>query len=133
MQDGSATGNTSMLYGIDKRGSQSENGTDLGVALFMVRQSELPYARAAPIRTLFAQLKEMNIVTSAYRDNWHMNRDLDKATAGFMYTLLTGSCDLGDEPTDKTSAAWKSWAAHRIGYETAWNLMYLDGKAPSCP
>lgn len=133
MQDGSATGNVSQLYGLDKRNSQSDNGTDLGVALYMVRESELPYARAVPIRTLFAQLKEMNIVESAYRDNWHMNRDLDKAVAGFMYTLLTGSCDLGEEPADNASVAWKSWAAHKIGYETAWNLMYLDGKAPSCP
>lgn len=133
MQDGSETGDISMLYGIDKRNSQSDNGTDLGVALYMVRESELPYARTVPIRTLFAQLKEMNIAESAYRDNWHMNRDLDKAAAGFMYTLLTGSCDLGEEPADKTSEAWKSWAAHKIGYETAWNLMYLDGKAPSCP
>lgn len=132
MQDGSANGNISQLYGIDKRNSQRENGTDLGVALYMVRESELPYARAVPIRTLFAQLKEMNIVTSAYRDNWHMNRDLDKAIAGYMYTLLTGNCDLGAEPADKTSGEWKSWAAHKIGYETAWNLMYLDGKAPSC-
>ncbi|MDB4292427.1 hypothetical protein N9954_03410 [Maribacter sp.] len=133
MQDGSNTGDVSQLYGIDKRNSQSENGTDLGVALYMVREAELPYARAVPIRTLYAQLKEMNIATSAYRDNWHLSRDLDKAIAGYMYTLLTGSCDLGEEPADTASAEWKSWASHKIGYETAWNLMYLDGKAPSCP
>lgn len=132
MQDGSTTGNVSQLYGIDKRGSQTENGTDLGTAFHMVRESELPYARAIPVRTLFAQLKEMDITQSAYRDNWHMNRDLDKAIAGYMYTLLTGNCDLGAEPTDKTSTQWKSWAAHKVGYETAWNLMYLDGKSPSC-
>jgi hypothetical protein len=132
MQDGSSTGNVSQLYGIDKRGSQTENGTDLGVALHMVRESELPYARAIPVRTLFAQLKEMNIITSAYRDNWHMNRDLDKAIAGYMYTLLTGDCDLGTAPVDQASAEWKSWAAHKIGYETAWNLMYLEGNAPNC-
>lgn len=132
MQDGSGTGDVSQLYGIDKRSSQSENGTDLGVALYMVRESEIPYARAVPIRTLLVQLKEMEILTSSYRDNWHLNRDLDKAAAGFMYTLLTGDCDLGEEPADKTSGEWKSWAAHKIGYETAWNLMYLDGKAPSC-
>lgn len=132
MQDGSSTGDVSQLYGIDRRNSQGENGTDLGVALYMVRQSELPYTRAVPLRTLYAQLKEMNILTSAYRDNWHLSRDLDKAAAGFMYTMLTGSCDLGPEPMDKASGAWKSWAAHKIGYETAWNLMYLEGKAPSC-
>ncbi len=132
MQDGSNTGNVSQLYGIDKRSSQRENGTDLGTALHMVRESELPYARAIPVRTLFAQLKETNITQSAYRDNWHMHRDLDKAIAGYMYTLLTGNCDLGAEPADTTSGAWRSWAAHKIGYETAWNVMYLDGNAPSC-
>ncbi|MFT6795618.1 MAG: hypothetical protein ACJART_000753 [Maribacter sp.] len=132
MQDGSTTGNISQLYGIDKRNSQRENGTDLGVALHMVRESELPTARAVPIRTLLAQLKEMNILESAYSDNWHLNRDLDKAAAGFMYTILTGNCGLGEEPADKASGAWKSWAAHKIGYETAWNLMYLDGNAASC-
>lgn len=132
MQEGSSTGNVSMLYGMDKRWSQSENGTDLGVALYMVRQTEMPYARAIPVRTLFAQLKEMNVVESAYRDSWHMSRDLDKAIAGFMYTMLTSNCDLEEEPTDTASAEWKSWAAHKVGYETAWNLMYLDGNAPSC-
>jgi hypothetical protein len=38
MQDTSTTGNISQLYGIDKRNSQRENGTDLGVALHMVRE-----------------------------------------------------------------------------------------------
>lgn len=132
MQEGASTGNVSMLYGMDKRRSQTDNGTDLGVALYMVRQSEIPYARSIPIRTLYGQLKELNIVDSAYRDDWHMSRDLDKAAAGFIYTILTGNCDLGEEPTDTTSAAWKSWAAHKVGYETAWNVMYLDGNAPSC-
>ncbi|MBS9463479.1 hypothetical protein KIM67_13760 [Flagellimonas sp. 389] len=82
MQDGSVTGDTSMLYGIDKRGIQSENGTDLGVALYMIRENELPTARAVPIRALYAQMKELNITDSAYRDNWHMSRDLDKAIGG---------------------------------------------------
>lgn len=132
MQEGAATGDVSMLYGMDKRRSQSDNGTDLGVALYMVRTSELPYARAVPVRTLFAQLKEMGIAESAYRDNWHMSRDLDKAIAGFMYTTLTGGCDLGAEPSDTSSGEWKSWAAHKVGYETAWNLMYLEGKVPDC-
>lgn len=132
MQDGSSTGDVSQLYGIDKRNTQSENGTDLGVALYMVRQLELPYARAVPIRTLYAQLKETGILASAYRDNWHLSRDLDKAAAAFMYTLLTGSCDLGPEPMDTDSSDWRAWAAHKIGYETAWNVMFLDGNAPSC-
>nr|WP_298926486.1 hypothetical protein [uncultured Allomuricauda sp.] len=132
MQDGSSTGDTSMLYGIDKRGSQSENGTDLGVALYMIRENELPTARAVPIRALYAQMLELNIADSAYHDNWHMSRDLDRASGSYIYTLLTGKCNLGVEPTDISSAAWRSWRAHKLGYETAWNLMFLEGKVPEC-
>jgi len=132
MQDNGNTGDVSMLYGLDKRSNETENGTDLGVALFMVRGAELPNARAIPIRTLFAQLHEIIPGQSAYRDAWHMHRDLDKAIAGYMYTLLTGKCDLGAEPMDAASAEWKSWRAHKLGYETAWNLMHLEGEAPKC-
>ena len=31
-------------------------------------------------------------------------------------------------PTD--SAQWRSWMAHKIGYETAWNVMHLEGISP---
>jgi hypothetical protein len=49
-----------------------------------------------------------------------------------MYTLLTGLCDVGEEPSDSSSAAWRTWVCHKIGYETAWTLMYLEGVAPDC-
>lgn len=132
MQDHSNYGNTSMLYGIDRRISQNENGTDVGTALYMVRESELPYARAIPIRTIYAQMKEANPAQSAFRDAWHMHGNLDKAVGAYMYTLLTGKCVLGPEPADKTSAEWATWMAHKIGYETAWNLMHLSAHAPGC-
>jgi hypothetical protein len=120
-----------MLYGLDRRDSGTMNDTDLGVARFMVEQSELPQARAVPIRTLFAQLREAIPEQSAFRDAWHMHSDLDKASGAFMYTILTGQCVLGDEPTDQASGAWRSWMAHKIGYETAWTLMHLEA-APGC-
>ena len=121
-----------MLYGLDRRDSGTLNDTDLGVAQFMVAQGELPQARAVPIRTLFAQLREAIPEQSAYRDAWHMHRDLDKASGAFMYTLLTGKCALGPEPQDTASADWRSWTAHRIGYSTAWTLMHWES-APVCP
>lgn len=132
MQDHENHGNTSMLYGLDKRLNESENGTDLGTALFMVRNSELPYARAIPVRTLFAQLKEAIPSQSAYSDNWHMHGDLNKAIGAYMYTLLTGECVLGEEPTDENSMEWKTWMSHKIGYETAYSLMYLRSITPNC-
>ncbi len=132
MQDNGNHGDTSMLYGLDKRISESDNGTDLGTALYMVRNSELPNGRAIPIRTLYAQLKEAIPSQSAYRDSWHMHSTLDKAIGAYMYTLLTGDCALGVEPIDKNATEWKEWTAHKIGSETAYTLMYLENTTNSC-
>lgn len=132
MQDHANTGNTSMLYGLDKRKNEAENGTDLGTALYMVRNSELPFARAIPMRTLYAQIKDAIPSQSAFRDNVHIHRNLDKAVGAYMYTLLTGECNLAEEPTDNTSEEWKTWRCHKIGLETAYTLMTLKGNAPSC-
>ena len=132
MQDNGNHGNTSMLYGLDKRVNEANNSTDLGTALYMIRNSELPNARAIPVRTLYAQLKEAIPTQSAYSDNWHMHGNLNKAIGAYMYTLLTGDCVLGEEPTDINSNEWKLWMSHKIGYETAYNLMYLKGTIPNC-
>lgn len=130
MQDNSNTGDVSMLYGLDYRNSEQENGTDLGAAMYMARTGELPSGRVLPIRTLFARMRELNPEQSAYSDGWHMNRDLDRATGAFMYTLLTGHCALDEEPADASSSEWRSWMAHRTGYETAWQVMHLRSRAP---
>ena len=127
MQDHGNHGDESMLYGIDKRDSGVVNDTDVGVARYMIEQFELPYGRAVPIRTLFAQMREVNPEQSAYRDSWHMHRDLDKAIGAYMYTLLTSKCALGEEPADNTSSDWNTWRAHKIGCDTAWTMMYLEG------
>lgn len=132
MQDHGNNGDESMLYGLDRRQSGTMNDTDLGTARFMVEQDEIPYARAIPVRTLFAQMKEVSPSISAYRDSWHMHRDLDKAIGAYMYTLLTGNCALGDEPADQDSDSWRTWMAHKIGFETAWTLMYMEGDVPDC-
>ncbi|WP_452219397.1 hypothetical protein [Lacinutrix undariae] len=132
MQDNGNHGDNSMLYGLDKRYNESNNGTDLGTALYMIHNSELPNARAIPIRTLYAQIKEAIPLQSAYSDNWHMHGNLNKAIGAYMYTLLTGDCVLGEEPTDQNSNEWKEWMCHKIGYETAYTLMTLKGDSPSC-
>jgi hypothetical protein len=133
MQDNSigGIGDISMQYGLDKRSSFTENDTDLGTASFMIKNAELPLARAVPIRTLLVQMKEVIPGHPAYSDSWHMHRNLDKAVGGYMYTILTGDCALGTQPSDQTSAAWKTWMSHKIGYETAWKVMTMK-TAPEC-
>ena len=127
MQDHGNHGNESMLYGLDKRDGGVMNDTDLGVARFMLQEAEVPFARAIPIRTLYAQMQEAYPEQSAYRDAWHMHRDLDKAIGAYMYTMLTSDCVLGEEPEDSTSAEWNTWSAHQIGCNTAWTVMNLEG------
>lgn len=132
MQDHGNHGNTSMLFGIDRRQSGTMNDTDVGVARFMVEQEELPYARAVPIRALYAQMQEAIPGQSAYRDSWHMHRDLDKAIGAYMFTVLNGTCALGEEPAEQDSDEWRTWKSHKIGFETAWTLMYIEGTVPDC-
>ena len=132
MQDHGNHGNVSMLYGLDKRFDEENNGTDLGTALYMVRNAELPHARAIPVRTLYAQMKEAMPTQSAYSDNWHMHGNLDKAVGAYMYTLLTGDCVLGAEPADQTSLEWQQWQSQKIGHQTAYTVMSLKGTAPTC-
>lgn len=132
MQDDGSTGNTSMLYGLDKRVSNTENGTDLGVARYMINNSEIPYARAIPIRTLFAQLVEAIPGQSGYSDSWHMHGNLDKATAAYIFTILTGKCALDTEPMDQSSDSWKAWRSQQIGHNTANTVMTLNGKFSAC-
>lgn len=131
MQDHGNHGDESMLFGLDKRDGGVMNDTDLGVARFMIEEAEIPYARAVPIRTLYAQMKEDNPALSAYRDSWHMHRDLDKAIGAYMHTILTNTCSLGDEPEDTSSDAWNTWNAHKIGCDTAWTLMNMEESFPN--
>ena len=132
LQDDASTGSVSMLYGLDRRVSVVDVDTDLGVALHMVRNGEIPHARAVPLRTLHAQLQEDVPGFSAHRDGWHMSTDLDTAIASYMYTLLTSDCAWGSqpEPSDRTSSDWRTWKAYKVGYTTAWTVMHLEGVTP---
>lgn len=58
LQDDASTGLVTMQYGLDKRASSTDVETDLGTARQMVNQSELPYARSVPLRTIIAQMIE---------------------------------------------------------------------------
>jgi hypothetical protein len=132
LQDNPNNGMVSMVYGIDKRVSSSDVETDLGVARHMINQSELPFGRTVPIRTIAAQLIEEVTGIEIYSDTWHISTDLNKAIAAFMYTLLTSDCAFENEiePIDNTSPEWRTWMSHKIGYTTAWTLMYMEGLAP---
>jgi hypothetical protein len=132
LQDNAITGHTSMQYGIDQRVNEADVETDIGVALNMVREGELPSARNVPIRTIISQMIEEIPGVDIYPagDDWHLSNDVNKAIATYMYTILTGECALDGQPEPTDSTEWRTWMAHKIGYLTAWNVMYMEGFSP---
>ncbi len=134
LQDDASTGLITMQYGIDKRASSTDVETDLGTARQMVNNSELPFARNVPLRTIISQMIEQipGVLIYPIGDPWHLSNDVNKAIGSYIYTILTSDCTI--RPSDTIcldSAQWRSWMAHKIGQETAWNVMYLEG-ANSC-
>ncbi|MFT5822891.1 MAG: hypothetical protein ACI8ZM_004148 [Crocinitomix sp.] len=132
LQDDNSTGLISMQYGIDQRVNDYDVETDLGVALDMVRESEVPYARNVPLRTIISQMIEEipGVDIYPFGDPWHLSDDVNKAIGSYMYTMLTSDCACEGEEEPSDSTEWRTWMAHKIGYITAWNVMYMEGHTP---
>lgn len=132
LQDNAITGHTSMQFGIDQRVNEGDVETDLGAALHMVREGELPSARNVPIRTIISQMLEEIPGVEIYPpgDDWHLSSDVNKAIGTYMYTILTGECALDGQPEPTDSIEWRTWMSHKIGYLTAWNVMKMEGFSP---
>ena len=130
LQDDASTGLVTMLYGLDKRRNTSDVETDLGTARQMINQSELPFARNVPLRTLIAQMLEEIPGVKIYPvgDSWHLSSDVNKAIGTYMYTILTEDCSCDTMPSDPTQ--WRTWMAHKIGQRTAWNVMSMNEVSP---
>jgi hypothetical protein len=119
-----------MLYGLDKRSNSADVETDLGTARQMINQSELPFARNVPLRTIIAQMLEEIPGVDIFSDPWHLSGDVNKAIGTYMYTIVTSDCALSGDPVPVDSTAWRTWMAHKIGHRTAWNMMYMKEEAP---
>ena len=134
MGDHRNTGPLTMRYGIDKRyyrNSSHSNGTDLGIAYSMVREGEVPQdVRGIPVRLMWAKINHFRPEILAYRDSWHLSRELDRAVGAYMFTLLTGRCPVEAEPAEQSSTAWQQWFTRKLGYETAWQMAHLTTRAP---
>ena len=135
LQDDLSTGLISMQYGIDQRVNNNDVETDLGVAIHMINNSELPYARNVPLRTLISQMIEDIPGVDIFRtfpvlDPWHLSNDVNKAIAAYIYTMLTGDCALEESLPPVDSVEWRTMMSHRIGYTTAWNVMHIQGINP---
>jgi len=132
LQDDLSTGLISMQYGIDKRVSSNDVETDLGVAVHMINNSELPYARNVPLRSIISQMLEEIPGVNIYPigDPWHLSSDVNIAIASYMYTILTGDCALYGTPLPADSIAWRTYMSYKVGYKTAWNVMYMQRLTP---
>jgi hypothetical protein len=132
LQDDLSTGLISMQYGIDKRVSSNDVETDLGVAVHMINNSELPYARNVPLRSIISQMLEEIPGVNVYPigDPWHLSSDVNIAIASYMYTILTGDCALYGTPLPTDSITWRTYMSYKVGYTTAWNVMHMQRLTP---
>lgn len=132
LQDDLSTGLISMQYGIDKRVSSNDVETDLGVAVHMINNSELPYARNVPLRSIISQMLEEIPGVNIYPigDPWHLSSDVNIAIASYMYTILTGDCALYGTPLPIDSITWRTYMSYKVGYKTAWNVMHMQRQTP---
>jgi hypothetical protein len=132
LQDDASTGFLTMQYGLDKRSNSADVETDIGTARQMINQSELPYARSVPLRTLISQMVEEIPGVDIYPlgDPWHLSNDVNKAIGSYMYTIVTSDCAIADNSAPLDSTQWRTWMSHKIGQRTAWNVMYLEEKSP---
>lgn len=132
LQDDLSTGLVSMQYGIDQRVNINDVETDLGVAIQMINNSELPFARNVPLRSIISQMLEEIPGVYIYPpgDPWHLSTDVNKAIATYMYTMLTGDCALDGALPPADSVAWRTMMSHKIGYTTAWNVMHIQAINP---
>lgn len=128
MQDHAKTAAETMLMGIDRR---KDDGTDLGIALNMIRQQQVQHdVRCIPIRLMWAKMHELDPDMKPLRDRWHMSHSLDSATGAYMYTLLSGRCPISDKPDNGDDNARRHWLGQKVGYETAWRMSRLGARVP---
>lgn len=133
MQDHSNSGDSTTFYGIDYRADAGEtgidNGTDLGVARYMINVDQASHLRAIPVRTITAQLLDKDPTKQIYGDAWHLSGSVNRAVGSYMFSLLTGKCGL-EAGVESSPSAETYHVEMKVGYETAWTIMHLKGKAP---
>lgn len=132
--DHSLTGGETMRYGIDKRRYNAYwyyNGTDLGIAYSMIMTNQVALdCRGIPVRLIWANMHHADLGFSSHRDTWHLSNELDRGVGSFMYTLLSGRCPVGYEPSPVGSIDWNYWFCRKIGYELAWRMSHLTTRVP---
>ncbi|MDG1718698.1 MAG: hypothetical protein P8H17_02575, partial [Flavobacteriales bacterium] len=85
----------------------------MGVAIQMINNSELPFARNVPLRSIISQMIEEIPGVDIFRtfpvlDPWHLSTDVNKAIATYMYTMLTGDCALDGALIPADSVEWRT-------------------------
>ena len=62
-------------------------------------------------------------------ESQHGSRHWKRVIGAYMFTMFTGRCGMGPKPAEGTNA-YKDWQSTKIGYETAWTISRLQGRAP---
>ncbi len=95
------------------------------IDMLRLEQATYPKLRYLPIYVNYAQIHRLYPNQNPITGQHYTPAGLLSSSA-FMYTMFTGRCPIGPKPNPVT----QDWDAKRIGYETAWHLGRVQGRAP---
>jgi hypothetical protein len=85
---------------------------------------------SVPVRIMWSRIRTAHPEIPCQPDGHHMSSQFCNGIGSMMYTLLSGRCPIGVEPSNKASGTWQSWYCRKIGYEIAWQLASLNSRVP---
>lgn len=123
-------GENTMIYGLDRvmcpiPHPEQETGAADVTSSFR-NQGEY----FVPIRLLWSRVWTTHPEIPCQPDGHHMSGQLFQGVAAMMYTLLSGRCPVGAEPSNTNSVDWQNWFCRKTGYEIAWQLATLNSRVP---
>ena len=83
-----------------------------------------------PVRAFWSRVATEHPEIAPQPDGHHLGSEYNQGVAAMMFTLLSGRCPVGDQPSDTASTAWKNWYCRKTGYEIAWQYGTLQERVP---
>jgi len=130
-QDNSGT--LSMVAGVDD-GAVNDLGLPEQDSCAADVIAMLPYDPEeffVPVRVFWSRVESTHPEINPQPDGHHMGTEYNQGTASMMYTLLTGRCVVGTQPSDgPPNEDWELWYCRKTGYEIAWQYATLQERVP---
>ncbi len=127
------SGTQSMVAGVDD-GAVNDLGLPEQDSCAADVLYSLPYDPEeffVPVRVFWSRVESTHPEVNPQPDGHHPGTEYNQGLATMMYTLLTGRCVVGTQPSDgPPNEDWELWYCRKTGYEIAWQYATLRERVP---